>query len=321
MDASFNSMAEEMHLYALNQANTARRLNGSIEHEITLPPIQRGEKVALVYDGTLEGLATLIFIAFAVHCAVEDVHNAQGGRPQQPRLSQRIVHIESDISAALRVRRTICRNCGQNIWDAIACASASDGPGVGFALFRFAKAMLAESDVNACARCSKRRSCTVPCGKPPRMRIVDRWSDPLVAPVLRANRRVANEVDKTKQFIRFQHTADDLWYARCNPACNTVPFVMHHFSRRFNTQRFVIYDENHGVAGLSEGGKWQLVRTDALPCPPLAAEEEQMQRAWQRFYKALSVNARHHPELRRGFMPVRLWKNLVELQQPGVGAL
>ena len=39
-----------------------------------------------------------------------------------------------------------------------------------------------------------------------------------------------------------------------------------------------------------------------------------MQDAWRRFYRVLSIDERYHPELRRQFMPMRLWRNITEVR-------
>ena len=44
-----------------------------------------------------------------------------------------------------------------------------------------------------------------------------------------------------------------------------------------------------------------------------------MQRAWKRFYRAVAVESRYNPELRRQFMPKRLWKNITEMQEDAPG--
>lgn len=129
-----------------------------------------------------------------------------------------------------------------------------------------------------------------------------------------------------RQFIRFEHLRDedsDFWFARCNPKSSVVPLVMDHFVERFNVQPFIIYDENHGMAGVYEGQRWYLVRTGEDPTlhlPDKAADEVPMQQAWKRFYRAVAVESRYNPELRRHFMPKRLWKNLTEMQEdlPGL---
>ena len=45
-----------------------------------------------------------------------------------------------------------------------------------------------------------------------------------------------------------------------------------------------------------------------------------MQAAWKRFYDVVAVEARYNPELRRQFMPKRLWKNIVEMHERIPGA-
>ena len=39
-----------------------------------------------------------------------------------------------------------------------------------------------------------------------------------------------------------------------------------------------------------------------------------MQAAWKGFYDVMSISVRYHPELRRHFMPKRLWRNITELR-------
>ena len=117
------------------------------------------------------------------------------------------------------------------------------------------------------------------------------------------------------QFLRFEHLEGGLWFARCNPQANVVPLLMDWFSGRFNTQPFVIHDEGHDLAGVYEGSDWYLVRTDRLDLPGPAADERAMKDAWKRFYRTIAVESRYNPELRRQFMPKRLWKNITELQE------
>ena len=117
------------------------------------------------------------------------------------------------------------------------------------------------------------------------------------------------------QFLRFEHMEGDVWFARCNPAASVVPLIMDWFAGRFNTQAFMIYDENHRIAGVYEGKEWYLVKTDSLMLPEHSAEEEVMQAAWKRFYNTIAVESRYNPELRRQFMPKRFWKNITEMKE------
>lgn len=267
---------------------------------------------ALAYDGTLEGLMTSIFVAYASHCDICDI---QLGKCMQPRLGQQVVAVPTDMDAALRVQRGIVRTCGNAVWRTVMTAAASDDPNTGTIIYRFVRYCLDGKRTAACSRCARKTTCTASCGRTRADGVLQEWANPKVEPVLRLERQVSNEIDKMRQFVRFQHVQNDLWFAQCNPSASVVPFVMDWFGRRFNTQRFAIYDEAHGIVGISEGGHWQLASTDEIAPPPHMSDEALMQDAWKRFYKALSIDARHNPELRRHFMPMRLWKNITEMQE------
>lgn len=144
--------------------------------------------------------------------------------------------------------------------------------------------------------------------------ILDDLAHPIVGAAVALDRAVMNERHRMQQFVRFSHLENDVWFARCNPNANVVPLLMNWFADRFNTQAFILYDEVHDVAGVYDGSDWCLVATDDVQLPGLAADERLMQAAWRRFYDTVSIEARYHPELRRQFMPKRLWKNILEVQ-------
>lgn len=278
------------------------------------PAKREGEAASTVYayDGSLEGLMTAVFTAYATHCEPRDIRRR--GYVQM-RLDQRLVNVETDMDLALRVRRGICRQLGWRVWKAVAEASAADDPDTGTIVYRFIRYALASPYAKQCAGCALKPTCTSPCGRPKGAHVLDEWSNPQVGPMLALQRYVSGEAERMRQFIRFEHTADDFWFARCNPNAAVVPLVMGHFAARFNTQRFVIYDENHDMAGISEGGKWRLVATDSVTVPEPAEDEAAMKLAWKKFYRSLSVECRYNPELRRHFMPERLWRNITEMQE------
>ena len=313
---------ERLELSAFRQAKTGRADElgepllapsapvGKGALDAVLAQIDGSFPVALAFDGTMEGLLSCMFVAFACRACIEDVVE---GSFMQLRLGQRCVVVPADIDAAQRVQRSICRSLGEASWRAVAAACASDDPSRANAVLAFLRYALSHERTAPCNACEKKATCATACSKIPGNRLMDEWASPHVAQLLALQRSVANEAERMRQFIRFEHADGDLWYARCNPSCSVVPFIMGHFARRFNSQRFIIYDEVHQLAGISQKGRWQLVRTDELPVPSHSNEEAEMQDAWRRFYRVLSIDERYHPELRRQFMPTRLWKNLTEL--------
>lgn len=282
------------------------------------------DEVAYVYDGTLEGLLSAIFAAYANR---ENPTDVVPDGMLQPRLSQRIAYVETDLSHADRVRRGLCRACGYQAFDAVKKASLSSDAGAGSAAYRFVRYAMDEQRQRDCARCRKRASCAGAKGAGPcprqRGRALSDVTHPAVEPLFRITRAIDSECEHMRQFIRFEHLigeGSEVWFARCNPRDSVVPLIMGHFAERFNIQPFIIYDESHHVAGVYEGRTWYLVRTDdpetsLLRLPDKAADEVVMQQAWRRFYHTVAVEARYNPELRRHFMPKRFWRNLTEMRE------
>jgi probable DNA metabolism protein len=89
---------------------------------------------------------------------------------------------------------------------------------------------------------------------------------------------------------------------------------MKHFSDRFNVQDFIIFDEVHKLAGLSEGGSWYLADAEGLEIPEVAPEDEDWQKLWTSFYHAISIDERKNDKCRRNHMPMRFWSHLTEFQ-------
>lgn len=273
--------------------------------------------VAYGYDGTPEGLFSAIFEAYARH---EDPQDIAPESALRLRLGQELRFIETDPDHAGRVQRGIRKRCGDAAYDAVLHASLSDDVDAGTIVYRFVRYAMAVNRPHDCATCTRRGSCRNPhggldCGGTGRHTILDDLTHPAVEGLHRLTRAVMNERHRMLQFLRFEHLDNGVWFARCNPNASVVPLIMDWFSGRFNTQPFIIFDEVHAIAGVYEGRDWYLVATESLDLPARASEENLMQQAWRRFYDTVAVEARYNPELRRQFMPKRLWRNLTEMQQ------
>ena len=246
--------------------------------------------LAYTHDGTLEGLFSAIFAAYANHQNPLDIADAA---IFQPRLAQEVQFIETNEEHAARVATGIVKAGGRDTFHAVRKAFTNSNPDAGTIIFRFVQAQMKE-----------------------RRYLLNRLSDSAVEPLFQLVRAVDNECERMRQFVRFSHLDNGGWFAVCNPQHNVIPLVMNWFAARFNDQPFAIYDEVHHIAGVYEGKQWYLVRTDSLPAPSYASEENLMQEAWRMFYRTLSIDARYNPELRRQHMPVRYWRNLTEMQEP-----
>ena len=252
------------------------------------------QDVAYVHDGTIEGLLTAVFQSYANREVPLDVITADN---LQLRLGQSVRFIETDFELAQRVKRGIERAGGNAAFDAVVRASLADDPAAGTIVATFIRLLM-----------ERRRA-----GVPSRS-ILDERADPRIDALVTLERHVTNEAEKMRQFVRFSHLENGVWFARCNPNASVVPLIMGYFAARLNTQPFIIYDENHLLAGVYGGSDWSLVRGEAGVLPSNTAEDALAEELWRRFYDAVTIGARYHPELRRQFMPQRLWKNLPEMK-------
>lgn len=248
--------------------------------------------IAYVYDGSTEGLLSAVFLAYANHENPQDIIR-EGAF--QLRLGQSAVYIETNAQHAERVRKGVIRKSNKIAWEVILDASLSDEPRAGTAIYRLIRLIMSRpAKQNAYIR--------------------NELTDPIVGPVLKLHHAVRNERHFMQELLRFEHFDNDLWFAKCNPNANVVPLLMDWFSARFNTQQFVIYDEVHNIAGIYDGECWVLAEINELDLPAHSSDEAVMQSAWKRFYDAVSIPTRYHPELRRQHMPKRFWKNILEVR-------
>ncbi len=121
-------------------------------------------EVAYCHDGSLEGLLSAVFEAYARREDPQDVARAD---VLQPRLGQTVRVIETNEEHAVRVRRGIRRACGDAAYDAVKHASLSDDPDAGTIVYRFIRYAMAQNRPHDCSGCKRRGTCGGACGSSP----------------------------------------------------------------------------------------------------------------------------------------------------------
>ncbi|MBP3884237.1 MAG: TIGR03915 family putative DNA repair protein, partial [Olsenella sp.] len=149
--------------------------------------------------------------------------------------------------------------------------------------------------------------------------------DARVAAVDALARYAFNECERARQFVRFSEMDDGTLTASFAPRANVIPLVSQHFANRMRTERFVLVDGGHRVAALHEREArcCSIVRLDENLASQLAhqgdiSDDERYVRAlWKRLYDALELPGRDRLargyDLRKGWMPMRFWGGLTEL--------
>lgn len=141
---------------------------------------------------------------------------------------------------------------------------------------------------------------------------------PWVQRVFEINRRVANEVHRYREFIRFQEIQKNppVLLAVFEPQNYILALVTEHFADRLNPEYFVIYDKAHKEAAFhSAGGNWFVHALDEEECRTLDALEQQKEDyadLWKVFFEAICIQQRKNENLQRNMLPLRYRKHMTE---------
>jgi probable DNA metabolism protein len=123
------------------------------------------------------------------------------------------------------------------------------------------------------------------------------------------------------QFVRFQQTIDNIFFAPVEPQFDVLPYTVRHFRNRFADQQWLIYDvrRDYGfyynletVTEITLSEK-NFSGHDGKLAGGIAQEDEVMyQTLWKSYFKHIHIEERRNAKLQRQHMPRRYWKFLTE---------
>jgi len=134
-------------------------------------------------------------------------------------------------------------------------------------------------------------------------------------------RKVLREVHRLYMFLRFEQTADGIWFAPISPKYDVLPMTLNHFKSRFSDQAWLIYDtvrkygyyyDTKVVEEITIDNPVFEKETGSLPPEAQSKDEQHWQEMWRSYFKHIAIRERANPRLQRQFMPKRFWKHLTE---------
>ncbi|UPT71882.1 MAG: TIGR03915 family putative DNA repair protein [Flavobacterium sp. JAD_PAG50586_2] len=143
------------------------------------------------------------------------------------------------------------------------------------------------------------------------------FGHPAVLAVTQMERSVNREKHRMKAFIRFQETADGIFYASIEPDFNVLPLISQFFKNRYADQRWIIYDlkRNYGLySDLQKVEEILLEETPAIKTPSdlLHGKEELYGLLWKDYFICTNIVARKNMKLHIRHVPKRYWRYLTE---------
>ena len=272
-----------------------------------------------VFDGTMDGLLTAVFDAFALKEQPEQLL-AEGDA--LPLFCDHTYHVTTDEGKARRVWAGLEKKLTREALRLISASWLSELRELNTPLFLYICKVFRQGDISR------------------------NFADADVLAVTNIARRVLHEQLRMKQFIRFQKAKDGTYLAVVSPDHNVLPLIIDHFQDRFNDQPWLIYDakRHYGyyysltpdpspsrATLLPSGGRRgegsdvpiRVTFEDEAAVPfdlsngkmdadVLSDNDKLFQDLWRTYFKAICIKERMNPKKQLNDMPRRYWKYMTE---------
>lgn len=147
------------------------------------------------------------------------------------------------------------------------------------------------------------------------------YGNPHVLAISQIATKVEREKHRMEAFIRFQHTADGIFYCAIDPDFNVLPLIMNHFKNRYADQQWVIYDIKRHYGLFYDLEKVEEIQMDfntqqkVRISDQMVSEKESLYAVlWKDYFKSANIVARKNTKLHVQHVPKRYWKYLTEKQ-------
>lgn len=254
--------------------------------------------VIFTYDNTFEGLLSCVFFAYEQKIQPDLILS---DTKQKPLFFDHAYHIVTEEEKSNRVWAKLNMILSSFARRMLFCVWLSELPDMEMLLFRYiCKNINASSSIEL------------------------NFGDPDVIQVSKIAKRVASEARKVIQFVRFQQTKDNIYFAPVTPKFNVISMVTMHFKKRFADQEWIIYDTKrryglyYDLDTINEVTFDKRV-LDAFTIGSISddrASENEIffRKMWKTYFEHLTIKERLNLKLQKQKMPVRFWKYIIEMQ-------
>lgn len=252
----------------------------------------------LIFDGSFEGLLCGVFEAFeqkwfTARIVPQILH--------QPALIDESLAVAPDETRAARVWEGLKKTCGPKWANKLYTCYLSEDPQTFQHIFDFCIYVFQN-------------------GKGAQQN----YGHPAVIGLTKMEKSVSRERHRMKAFVRFQETADGIFYAPVEPDYNVLPLIAGFFKNRYADQRWIIYDLKRRYGLYYNGEDVEEIRfeeqpalknLDVLPDSSFLDDKEALYGLlWKDYFKSTNIPARKNTKLHVQHVPKRYWKYLTEKQ-------
>ena len=251
-----------------------------------IKPLALPADVIYTYDGSFEGFLCCVFESvYAKELPMDIVR-----QDEAPPTFLRVRAMETDAKKAERVRASIPKKISKRAMELVMAVFCSCLPKKELRMLQF----LLQGYREGGSICSK-------------------LGDPVVAPLLSAERHLLHEAHLLKGFMRFSDVGGAL-VASITPKNDVLPYIADHFIRRYEQEQFMIYDRTNKAALVYQNGRADILQVEQVDFPEITEGEAKYQALWKRFYDTVAIEGRENPRCRMTHMPKRYWDNMPEVK-------
>lgn len=237
-----------------------------------------------LYDGTIEGLFTVIFNAYKVLLEVDGISK----RTNQVDFINDRIKYPTELDKAKRVKDSIIKNFSYSFYESVLKVFAAPSEKKEIAIAKTLKKLYTKGFYYL------------------------ESADEDVIEFRNLLKRVSGEIHSYKGLLRFDEK-DGILFAKFEPQNDILVFVYQHFRRRLVNEKFVIADLRRDKAVVYNGERGNFF--DFEMAEDLKSTDAYVD-LWLSFYDAVAIDERKNEKLRMQNMPRKYWNQLPEMNRP-----
>lgn len=247
-----------------------------------------GRDVVYLYDGTFDGLLSVIFVCFEKKILPIGIYEEKN---IQRSMFCEYETVETDFEKSKRVSDSVINKISYRTWENLYCVYLSDEREKGrmcldYLIFAYKKG----KSVNSCL------------------------AEDAVGNVIKTVQKVKNEAHQYIEFIRFSELEGGIYYSEIEPNAQVLPIVGRHFLKRLPTIPWIIHDINKNLCMVYNGREMYMENTGVIPKVKYSENEEEYRKLWKKFYDTIAIKERRNEKCRMTHMPKRFWRHISETE-------
>ncbi|ABE74608.1 TIGR03915 family putative DNA repair protein [Psychrobacter cryohalolentis] len=259
----------------------------------------------VLYEPSFEGWLSAVFYVYSNHLQDDTSLQLIAQDCYVPSLFAHAISVETNANHAERVLTKLNQLLGRSGMRNLLWGFLSEKDNIGTTLFQVVKYAI----------------------NYPSRHIMDDLGNLNVLELVQTVKSVGREKHRMEAFVRFEHTVEDIYFARVEPDFNVLPLIGEHFRQRYQDQHWAIYDLARGYGIYYNKSQSTPKRPAALqtitefdeavlrnPASIHSEDEQRYQRFWQGYFTNVNIKERKNPRLHKQYLPQRYWKYLSEKQ-------